>query len=697
MNFRKALPFGLFIVPWIVFAILNLFFFQLSSVDFGGMVFWYYYIFLLSINLLPLTNRLFPQKHQGMIFFSKMISLFLIFYLDWLLAYLPFFQSRETRLTLVLITLITMAHWGAKGSQSLSEILIKNWKKVLLSEGLFLFVFATFLVLRAYSPEIYWGEKPMDFTFLNFMSRNSTFPAQDPWFSGFQMKYYYWGYFFYSGLIKVSGVKEELGYALAVASCAAFFAQAISGLLFQMTKRISLAFFGSLILCLGSHWNTIQRFTQGGKIDISFFWKSTRLFERGEFAEFPFWSFLFADLHPHVMSYSWSILFIALFISFWSDTKKWKWPSLLLLSLSWGSLLAINSWDFIVMSLFAAFFSLFYLFFTENFKVQLHKIGQLCLSALIVPILFLPMVLSLKGGTPLDIRWNFGGRNDLIHYFGFQGHWWVLILISAFPILRQLKVKKLLLREGFTKLMLAMLVTTVLLNLFSENIIIHDRFNSVFKFGNITFILWGLLAVLSLRPSWFYVPWKFRLQTHMLAILVLAPTLLASYINASAFLTYNPFGTERPSLYGSRYLKKMNPGDYDVIRWIRGNVEGTPTLLEGYGPSFDHRASRVSMHTGIPTFLGWTGHVKLRGVKGLSIEKRKKEVDFIYNSLDAIKAYEMLVQNKISFIVIGPYEESQYSFEGLAKFSKFQELFKPLISSKQSTLYAVGDISEFVR
>lgn len=697
MNIRKWLSFGLFVVPWIVFAILNLSFFNLNSLDFGGMVFWYYYLFLLGINLLPLIHRFFPERNQGIIFFSKMLAILLIFYFDWLLAHLSFLHSRETRLTLVLITLITIAHWESKGSQSLSDILTKNWKKVLLSEGLFLFVFCVFLILRSYSPEIYWGEKPMDFTLLNFMSRNSSFPVQDPWFSGFKMKYYYWGYYLYSGLIKVSGVKEELGYALAVASSAAFFSQAVAGFIFQTTKRISLAFFGSLILCLGSHWNTIQRFIAGGKVDILFFWKSTRLFDRGEFAEFPFWSFLFADLHPHVMSYAWVIMFLGLFISFWSDVQKWNLKSLVLLSLSWGILLALNSWDFIVMSLFVLFFSLFYLLFTENFKNQLSKCLQLTFAALLVPLLFLPMVLALKGGTPLDIRWNFGGRNDLFHYLGFLGHWWVIVIIAAFPILKQLKFKKLLLREGFTKIMLGIIVSTILLSLISENFIFHDRINSVFKFGNIIFILWGLLAILSLRPSWFYIPWKFRLQTHMLAILVLAPTLLASYINGSAFLTYNPFGSARPSLYGSRYLEKMNPGDYDVIRWIRGNVLGTPVLLEGYGPSFDHRAARVSMHTGVPTFLGWTGHVLLRGVKGLSIEKRKKEVDFIYNSRDALKAYEMLVENNISFLVIGPYEESQYSMEGLSKFSKFSELFKPLITSKQSTLYSIGDVSKFVR
>ncbi|GAB4014571.1 MAG: hypothetical protein Fur0010_12820 [Bdellovibrio sp.] len=509
------------------------------------------------------------------------------------------------------------------------------------------------------------------------------------------MRYYYWGYYLYSGLIKVSGVKEEVGYALAVATSAGLFTQSIAGIIFHVSKRISLTVLGSLLIALGSHWNTLWRFSQGGNLNIDFFWKSTRLFSHGEFAEFPFWSFLFADLHPHMMSYAWSIFLLVIMINYWNGKERWVIPNFFLLAMVWGSLLAINGWDFIIMSLYCLFISLFYVSTSENKKYQVKKFLTLGLVLGGALFFYLPMLWILTGGESMGLSIHSGPHNKLGHYFGHQGHWWVVILICAFPIFRKLKFRRLFSMHGHAQLMLALIVSTIALNLISETVIFHDRYNSVFKFGNLTYVFWGLLAIFSLRPSWFIFPWKYRLQTHMLAIFVLVPTVLGSYLNAYAYLSYNPFGSDRPSLYGSRYLKKMNPGDYEVVSWIRKNVFGTPTLLEAYGPSFDHRAARVSMHTGLPTYLGWTGHVKLRGAKGLSIENRKQEVDFIYNSSDAFKVHEILTKNKISFVIVGPYEVSQYNPQGLAKFDQFKELFFPLISRSGSTLYGVGNFKDF--
>lgn len=621
----------------------------------------------------------------------------LIIYCDWILAHFQILSSREARLILVLIGLLTLNNWKAKASENLQILIRKHSREILISECIFFFVIALFLVLRSLSPEIYWGEKPMDFTLLNFMNRNTEFPVNDPWFSGGLMSYYYWGYYFFAGLIKVSGVKEELAYALAVATCAGFFVQAVAGLLYQFSRRISLTVLGSLLLTLGSHWNSIWRFANGGKLDIYFFWYSSRLFHRGEFAEFPFWSFLFADLHPHMMSYCWNILFISLLIKFWVTKEKWSIVNYIFLSLSWGVLIATNSWDFIVLSLFALVFSLFYLISNDSKKLAFMKFLSLGAVSLFSLLLFSPMVWALSRGEGMSISIYRGSYNLFSQYFGHQGHWWILILICAFPIFRKLKFKKLFAMHGYTQLVLGLILSTVFLNVISETLVFHDRANSVFKFGNTTYVLWGIIAMMSLRPSWFIFPWKFRLQTHMLAILILAPLILASYLNAHAFISYNPFGMERPSLYGSRYLEKMNPDEYKIVQWIRDNIKGAPVILEAYGHSFDHRAARVSMHTGLPTYLGWTGHVKLRGAKGLSVEQRKKEVDFIYNSTDAMKAHELLTKNKINFLIVGPYEKSQYDHLGLSKFNQYNELFVPLLSFAGSKLYGVGDFHSFTR
>ena len=69
--------------------------------------------------------------------------------------------------------------------------------------------------------------------------------------------------------------------------------------------------------------------------------------------EFPFWSFLFADLHPHMIGIPFTVLFLALAYNLAAGHgEKWNaggWRagllSLLALPLTLGAIGAINTWD----------------------------------------------------------------------------------------------------------------------------------------------------------------------------------------------------------------------------------------------------------------------------------------------------------------------------------------------------------------
>ena len=64
-----------------------------------------------------------------------------------------------------------------------------------MSEAIVWGCFAVFLGLRLLNPEIYWGEKPMDFSFLNALYRTTTLPPPEPWFAGSALHYTYFGHF----------------------------------------------------------------------------------------------------------------------------------------------------------------------------------------------------------------------------------------------------------------------------------------------------------------------------------------------------------------------------------------------------------------------------------------------------------------------------------------------------------------------
>src|SRR4030065_394894 len=81
----------------------------------------------------------------------------------------------------------------------------RRWRSGLLVELLFTLVFAVGGYLRSYLPEIAGTEKPMDFAFMNAISRAEHFPPADPWLSGHTISYYYFGHLMTVTLGKLSG------------------------------------------------------------------------------------------------------------------------------------------------------------------------------------------------------------------------------------------------------------------------------------------------------------------------------------------------------------------------------------------------------------------------------------------------------------------------------------------------------------
>src|ERR1700757_3201882 len=84
------------------------------------------------------------------------------------------------------------------------------------------------------------------------------------------------------------------------------------------------------------------------------YWQSSRVIPF-TIHEFPFWSFLFADLHPHVIAMPLSLLMLGLIASFFLSRKgeseaqpKRQFSHLLfypVVSFVFGAIACVNPWD----------------------------------------------------------------------------------------------------------------------------------------------------------------------------------------------------------------------------------------------------------------------------------------------------------------------------------------------------------------
>ena len=74
--------------------------------------------------------------------------------------------------------------------------------------ALFWGAFGVFVLVRAGNPAVFWGEKPMDFAFLNTLTRATSLPPPEPWFAGSILHYTWFGHFVAAALGKLCGLRQ---------------------------------------------------------------------------------------------------------------------------------------------------------------------------------------------------------------------------------------------------------------------------------------------------------------------------------------------------------------------------------------------------------------------------------------------------------------------------------------------------------
>ncbi len=361
---------------------------------------WWLVLEAFGLVALPIAFVLFRRLPGAGYAFAKPLGLLLTGYLFWLALTAHILPNRPGSIVWVLLLLVAIdiLIWRRRGTE-IRDAFKSRFGLILAVEAVFLVALFAGTHIRSYIPEIAGTEKPMDFLYLNAVDRSRFYPPEDPWLAGFDVSYYYFGFLIQAMVGNLAAVKTSVAFNLGLVSTAALAATAAFGLGYDLAlllRRVALrtalgvgiaaAVFVTL---LGNLEGALEFGVANGALNAStvdsvdianldaaqesdscllpvacikypdepssfwWWWRATRISpDANSITEFPFFSFILGDLHPHVMAIPYVLTVFALGLSFWrSETPlrfdTWRRrPLLLLLSaILVGGLAFLNAWD----------------------------------------------------------------------------------------------------------------------------------------------------------------------------------------------------------------------------------------------------------------------------------------------------------------------------------------------------------------
>lgn len=373
-------------------------------------ILWYLLISIIGLLTFPFAFALLPGLADRGYAFSRSLGWLLWGYIFWLLGTLGLLQNDIGGQLIALLLLVVVVGWSKHrtGWNEIKAWLGKNKPVILSVEILFFFAFTGWSLIRATNPEIIGTEKPMELAFINALLRSPTLPPHDPWMSGFSISYYYFGYVLVAMLARLTGTVGNVAFNLGGSLVFALGAIGSWGLLYNLLKyrvekksslpalHTHLAAFlapffvlivsnlGGLLHLLrlgGVFWHTDESGQMTSRIwewlDMGRFsqpppsepyphwwwWQSSRVVQDFDFNwvnkgdiidEFPFFSFLLADLHPHVLAIPFAFLAIAVAFHLYLSRSESRLPRVnlqiqpeffVLSAVVIGGMAFLNTWD----------------------------------------------------------------------------------------------------------------------------------------------------------------------------------------------------------------------------------------------------------------------------------------------------------------------------------------------------------------
>ncbi len=577
------------------------------------------------------------------------------------------------------------------------------------------------VAIRTMNPDLWHpllgGEKPMDIAILTALVRADHFPAYDPWFAGGTLNYYYFGFLPVALLCRLTGVEPALGYTLATGTWWALtggMLALVAGTLVcerrrnrarDATPRATTAVWwaAAAAVLLGivcgnlRQWEVAWRWTREGVEPYLWFWHASRAIPvpHGEvppITEFPAFTFLFADLHAHLLSMPW-LLGVVLVATQLVGRPEWPWPVRLpriaVGGLLVGMLAATNAWDVPTALLLLAAALAVRMYSQADRPLPLAVRGWLVEVLLAVTVAALaawPFWTSFAAPVGGPRPWR-GPYTPLAAALLIHGPF-LLVVVPALVVLARRLVRSRHSSSSPVDLWTGLLCAVGLLLVALVEVVAVQgdvgRMNSVFKAYLQVWLLWSAVVpaawllvhdALSAGSSSSLVRRRVfeTLTLGTLATMLLYPVTaigprLASRISpdaprgldGTAFMTGAAVSTPQ----GNLSLRD----DHVLIRWLLDHARGTPTIIEAQTDAYQW-GGRISAHTGLPTVLGWTWHTRQQrlALPAAVIGRRRRDVEQFYTASSADAAWDVARRYDVRYAIVGELEHQRYPAGSLAR------------------------------
>ena len=676
---------------------------------------------------------LFRRLPSGGAFLVKPLGVLAFGYITWLLLFTRLFPNGREYLLLMMLAGIGAATLALRLRPELARAMRSRLRHILIGEAIFAVAFIAFAIFRAQNPDIVATEKPMDFALMNGVLRSESFPPDDPWLSGHSINYYYFGYGLAAAFTSMAAVTPEVGFNLALGT---FFALVFLGMfslgydLTSLLGKIPRAAgwtVGAITAMLGTVAGNLYSFNyflgernRNPDFWAGIGWNASRVVQIDNdqglqdytINEFPSFSFILGDLHPHVMALPIAIVAVSLAVTWlvaWSRPEPGRSDRWVFAGLSgWvlGSLYVINAWDFPVFYLLVALAGLAGLYRRGEMASGRDLFADLGIAALVGVSAFLPFYLTFSpfasGFGLVSVRSEIG---DFLLVFGLwataafailiaslarggKAHRWALIVGTVFVVMTWL------VDSNISVILFCGIVVAGMVYLFQGAG--EEPRSRRHPFPDLRRIRVGGAAgsrfsARFLRPA--LSAHEHRLQDLLSGLADTRGRRRTGHVRRVSG-THGTFGTPAASmefaysgilsaliffamsypviagrariqrtqdatLDGLDFARRNDPEEILAIEWLRKNAPRGSIITEATGNAYTEYG-RVSAWTGIPTIIGWDQHEQLWRKGREEVDERIADVDSLYGGLSRDDALTMLRRYNVSHVYVGRLEREKY-------------------------------------